>query len=96
MQRVLPVLAFLVWVAPANAAPTVSVQATPTLGPAPMDVTLTAAGDAIAYHWDLGDKTQAEGPVVQHRYGAGRFTATVTATAADGTSAQSSVTIIAA
>jgi N-acetylmuramoyl-L-alanine amidase len=96
MQRVLPVLAFLVWVAPANAAPTVGVQATPTLGPAPMDVTLTAAGDAIAYHWDLGDKTQAEGPVVQHRYGAGRFTATVTATAADGTSAQSSVTIIAA
>ena len=96
MLRVLPVLAFLVWVAPANAAPTVSVQATPTLGPAPMDVTLTATGDAIAYHWDLGDKTQAEGPVVQHRYGAGRFTATVTATAADGTSAQSSVTIIAA
>jgi PKD domain/L,D-transpeptidase catalytic domain/Putative peptidoglycan binding domain len=95
MQRVLPVLAFLVWVAPANAAPTVSVQATPTLGPAPMDVTLTAAGDAIAYHWDLGDKTRAEGPVVQHRYGAGRFRATVTATAADGTSAQSSVTIIA-
>ena len=93
---VLPVLAFLVWVAPANAAPTVSVQATPPLGPAPMDVTLTATGDAVAYHWDLGDKTQAEGPVVQHRYEAGRFTATVTATAADGTSAQSSVTIIAA
>ena len=94
--RVLPLLAFLVWIAPANAAPTVSVQAVPTLGPAPLDVTLTASGDAIAYRWDLGDKTQAEGPVVQHRYGAGRFTATVTATAADGSSAQSSVTIIAA
>ena len=40
MQRVLPVIAFLVWVAPANAAPTVSVQATPTLGPAPLEATL--------------------------------------------------------
>ena len=96
MRRVLPVLVFLTWVAPANAAPTVAVQATPALGAAPMDVTLTAVGDAVSYHWDLGDQTQADGPVVQHRYGAGRFTATVTATGADGTRAQASVTIIAA
>ena len=95
MRRVLPVLtfAFLVWAAPANAAPTVTVQATPALGAAPLDVTLTATGDAVAYHWDLGDRSQADGPLVQHRYGAGRFTATVTATAADGTTAQASVTI---
>lgn len=96
MRRVLPVLAFLIWVAPANAAPTVTVQATPTLGPAPLDVTLTATGDAVAYHWNLGDKAEADGPVIQHRYGAGRFTATVTATGADGTTAQATVTIIAA
>ena len=93
MRRALPVLAFLVWAAPANATPTVTVQATPTLGTAPLDVTLTATGDAVAYRWVLGDRTQAEGPVVQHRYGAGRFTATVTATGADGTTAQASVTI---
>jgi PKD repeat protein len=93
MRRVLPVLAFLVWVAPANAAPTVTVQATPTFGQAPLDVTLTATGDAVAYHWDLGDRTQTDGPLVQHRYGAGRFTATVTATAADGSTARASVTI---
>jgi PKD repeat protein len=93
MRGVLPVLAFLVWVAPANAAPTVAVQATPTLGAAPLDVTLTASGDAVAYHWDLGDRAQADGALVQHRYGAGRFTATVTATGADGTTAQASVTI---
>jgi hypothetical protein len=93
MRGVLPVLAFLVWVAPANAAPTVTVQATPTLGAAPLDVTLTATGDAVAYHWDLGDRAQADGPLVQHRYGAGRFTATVTATGADGMTAQASVTI---
>jgi len=93
MRRVLPVLAFLVWVAPANAAPTVTVQAAPAFGQAPLDVTLTASGDAVAYHWDLGDRTQADGPLVQHRYGAGRFTATVTATGADGSTARASVTI---
>jgi len=93
MRGVLPIFAFLIWIAPANAAPTVTVQATPTLGAAPLDVTLTATGDAVAYHWDLGDRTQAEGPLVQHRYGAGRFTATVTATGADGTTAQATVTI---
>ena len=27
----------------------------------------TAAGDAVSYHWDLGDGSQADGPVVQHR-----------------------------
>ena len=59
-------------------------------------MTLTATGDAIAYHWDLGDKTQADGPVVQHQYGTGRFTATVTGTAADGSTAQASVVITSA
>ena len=96
MRRALPLLAFLVWAAPANAAPTVTVQATATLGRAPLDVTFTATGDAIGYHWNLGDRTQADGPVVQHRYGAGRFTATVTATAADGSTAQASVVITSA
>ena len=96
MRRAVPVLAFLVWVAPANAAPSVSIQASTTLGPAPLDVTLAATGDAVAYHWNLGDKTQADGPVVQHRFEAGRYTATVTATGVDGSTAQASVTIIAA
>ena len=66
------------------------------LGQAPLDVTLTATGDAVSYHWDLGDGSQADGAVVQHRYEAGRFTATVTGTALDGSQAQASVTIIAA
>ena len=58
MRRALTLLAFLVWVAPANAAPSVTVQASATLGQAPLDVTLTATGDAVAYHWDLGDRTR--------------------------------------
>ena len=45
MRRLLPVLAFLIWVAPAHAAPTVSVSANPALGQAPLDVTLTATGE---------------------------------------------------
>ena len=89
-------LVFFVWAAPAQAKPNVSVQATPATGQSPLNVTLTASGDAIAYHWDLGDKTQADGPVVQHQYATGRFTATVTGTAADGTTAQASVVITSA
>jgi len=96
MGRLAPVLIFLVWVAPAQAKPNVSIQATPATGPAPLNVTLTAGGDAVGYHWDLGDKTQADGPVVQHQYPTGRFTATVTGTAADGTTAQASVVITSA
>ncbi len=95
MRRLLPILAFLIWAAPAHAAPTITVAASTTLGQAPLDVTLTAAGDAVSYHWDLGDGSQADGAVVQHRYEAGRFTATVTGTGADGTQAQASVTIMA-
>jgi PKD repeat protein len=95
MRRLLPVLAFLIWVAPANAAPTITIGASPVLGQAPLDVTLTATGDAVSYHWDLGDGVQADGPVVQHRYEAGKFTATVTGTGADGSTAQASVTITA-
>ena len=95
MRRLLPILAFLIWVAPAHAAPTITVSASPALGPAPLDVTLTAAGDGLSYHWNLGDGSQADGAVVQHRYEAGKYTATVTATGADGTTAQASVRITA-
>ena len=45
------------------APPAVSIQATPTRGSAPLDVTLTATGDAATYHWDLGDGTAA-GPII--------------------------------
>jgi PKD repeat protein len=89
----LSTLGLLVWSPAAFAKPNVSVQTTPAQGPAPLDVTLTATGDAVAYHWDLGDRTTADGPVVQHRYNAGRYKATVTAMGADGSTAQASVTI---
>ena len=72
MRRIAPALAvFFVWAAPAHAKPIVSVQASATLGAAPLTVTLTASGDAATYHWDLGDGSAADGPVVQHQFGPG-------------------------
>ena len=77
------------------AAPAVTATATPATGAAPLQVTLTAAGDAATYHWDLGDGTAADGAVVQHTYAAGRFSARVTATNALGETAQATIAITA-
>jgi hypothetical protein len=89
-------LAGLALAAPATAGPPlVSAAASPATGIAPLRVTLTAGGDAAAYSWDLGDGATAAGPVVQHVYPAGRFTATVTATSVTGEVAQAQVTVAA-
>jgi peptidoglycan hydrolase-like protein with peptidoglycan-binding domain len=75
------------------APPAVSIHASPTSGAAPLQVTLTASGDAATYHWDLGDGTSADGASVQHAYPAGSFTARVTATGPSGETAQASVAV---
>jgi PKD repeat protein len=77
------------------APPALTAQATPSSGAAPLPVTLTAAGDAATYHWELGDGSTADGPVVQHTYAAGRFTARVTATNAQGETSEATVTVTA-
>jgi L,D-transpeptidase catalytic domain/PKD domain/Putative peptidoglycan binding domain len=77
------------------APPTVTATATPAAGAAPLQVTLTATGDAVGYHWDLGDGTAADGPVVQHTYAAGRFTARVTGASSTGETAQATVVVTA-
>ena len=62
MRRLAPVLIFLVWAAPAQAKPNVSIQATPTTGQAPLAVTLSAAAvTRSAYHWDLGTRPRPTG-----------------------------------
>jgi lipoprotein-anchoring transpeptidase ErfK/SrfK len=61
----------------------VTIQTSPTSGPAPLRVTFSA-GDA-SVHWDFGDGTTADGSSVEHTYAAGRWTAT----ASDGTTTQS-------
>jgi len=86
--------ALLILVPAATGAPTpaVTVQATPTAGQAPLQVTFAASGEAISYHWDFGDGSSADGPNVQHTYAAGRWTATLTARSSSGeTSTQTTV-----
>jgi N-acetylmuramoyl-L-alanine amidase len=96
MRRAAIVVAVLAFVPAAQAAPpALSIQASTTRGPAPLTVTLTASGDLATYHWDFGDGTAADGPVVQHAYGPGRFNARVTATGPSGESSQAQVTIVA-
>lgn len=75
------------------AAPSVTISASATAGPAPLTVTLEAHGDAASYHWQLGNGETAEGPIAGATYGPGLWTATVTAAAADGSTAQASVTV---
>ena len=98
VRKLVPVaaVAALVWVPASHAAaPAVSVQATPQSGQAPLSVTLTASGDPADYTWDLGDGSSASGAEVQHVYKhAGRYQATVAASAA-GESSTASVTVTA-
>jgi PKD repeat protein len=87
------VLAVLAVAAPANAAPGVTISTSTTSGAAPLAVTFEAHGDAVSYHWDLGNGQTADGTTAGATYGAGLWTVTVTATAADGSTAQASVTV---
>ena len=94
VRRAVVLVAALAFAPAAHATPpAVTVQASATKGPAPLTVTLTASGDLASYHWDLGDGSSADGPIVQHAYGPGRFTARVTATAPNGEASQARVTI---
>jgi PKD repeat protein len=88
------VLAMLAGAAPANAGtPSVTISASATAGQAPLTVAFQASGDAASYHWDLGNGQTADGAAATATYDPGLWTATVTATAADGETAQASVTV---
>ena len=81
--------------AAAAAHPAISITASATDGPAPLNVFLTANGDAAAYHWDFGDGTSGEGRAVEHDYAGGRFTATLTATSGSGETATAQAVVTA-
>ena len=89
----LVVLALVVVPHALAAPPAVTATATPATGRAPLTVTLAASGDTATYHWDLGDGATVDGAGVQHVYAAGLWTATVTATAPDGETAQAQVEV---
>jgi lipoprotein-anchoring transpeptidase ErfK/SrfK len=88
--------ALLLTAAPAarSAHAQVTIQATPTSGPAPLRVSLIATG-ATSAHWDFGDGSSAEGVTTEHVFSAGSWTAKVTAQAPDGSSSTQSVQITA-
>jgi hypothetical protein len=73
----------------AAAAPTVTAQA-PSAAKAGETIHLSAQAEAggvpaLAYHWDLGDGTSADGPKVSHAYTrAGDFTVQLTVDGVDG------------
>src|SRR3954467_11783537 len=83
----------VVGAAPANAAPPyVTISPSSPAGAAPLMVTFEPSGDAATYHWQLGNGETADGPTAGATYVAGLWTATVTATAADGETTQARVT----
>ena len=75
--------------------PAVAVQALPADGAAPLEVTFVATGEAASFRWDFGDGAGAEGPTVVHTYGAGRWTATLTAASATGETATQTTVVTA-
>jgi cell wall hydrolase len=63
-----------VWAPAAHACP---VQATPTVGTAPLRVTLTAACESATFHWSFADGGSADGATVTHVFGPGSFGGTL-------------------
>ena len=88
------VLALLAGAGHANAArPIVTISTNATEGAAPLVVTFEAHGDAVSYHWELGNGKTAEGSIAATTYGPGSWTASVIATGSDGTTARASVDV---
>ena len=89
-------LACAVFVPTAHAAPpSVSAQAAPPRGPAPLTTTLTAAGDAASYRWELPGGATATGASLTYTFPAGKHVVGVVATSATGETARAAVTVVA-
>ncbi len=76
-----------------NKPPTASIDASPSSGQAPLNVSFTGSGSdpdgsIAAYSWNFGDNTTASGASVSHLYGsAGTFHVTLTVTDDSGATA---------
>src|SRR4051794_31031167 len=80
--------------APANAGvPSVTISESATAGAAPLTVTLEAHGDAASYRWELGNGERGGGPPAGAPSGPGLGPVRVPAPAAEGETAQASVTV---
>ena len=81
--------------------PRALIDAAPTFGNAPLNVSFSAAGSFdpggdtnLSFAWDFGDGTTATGVNVEHAYGSdGSYTVTLTVTNSSGISATATVVI---
>lgn len=91
----LAILAALAVPATALAAPpSVKIRAGKTVGAAPLTVSLRATGVGLtSFTWTFGDGSRAKGERVRHTYRAGRYTARVVATSADGRRVRSRISV---
>jgi len=80
--------------AAAAAPPTLAVSTNVTAGAAPLQVSFSATGDAVSYHWDFDDGGAGDGATAEHVFGPGAFTATVTGTSATGETAKATVRVL--
>ena len=78
---------------PGNGTPIARIQADPTSGPAPLDVSFIGSGssdpddDPLTYSWDFGDGATSSEANPSHAYPAGNYTAQLTVTDPSGSSA---------
>lgn len=77
-----------------------SIRATPSIGPAPLEVQFTGGGAApdgsqlVLFNWNFGDGTTATGPLVTHTYNtAGNYIAQLTAVSDSAQTARATVQI---
>lgn len=86
-------------VAPTNQTPLAVFTTSPNSGDAPLAVAFDADGSSdpdgtvVAYNWDFGDFTTGSGSAVNHSFGAGQYTVTLTVTDDAGATASSTSVI---
>ncbi|UCD28721.1 MAG: S8 family serine peptidase [Planctomycetota bacterium] len=79
--------------------PLASIQASPKIGPMPLDVHFAGGGiddkGLVSFLWDFGDGTTGSGATVDHTYfSPGEYTARLTVTNVDGLTASASTRIV--
>jgi lipoprotein-anchoring transpeptidase ErfK/SrfK len=94
VKRLLVIVLALAFAPPAGAAPpAVQIGATPQLGVAPLESTLTASGDPAAYRWEVDGAVVGEGGQLRHVFSAGHHQVAVVASAPNGEVTRQAITV---
>jgi hypothetical protein len=76
-----------------GAPPLVDVHASPQLGLAPLESTLTASGDAASHHWEVNGVAVGDGASLRHIFPAGHHEVALVATSASGEVTRQTLTV---